>query len=100
MVNIFFKTYGCQANVADSTFLITHLVNCGRVVSCEEEADFIVVNSCAIREKAEQKLFSYLGKLALLKEDKPYLRVGVIGCVASYRKRDIRTRDDKENLLQ
>ncbi len=99
MVNIFFKTYGCQANVADSTFLISYLSNRGRVVSCENEADFIIINSCAIREKAEQKLFSYLGKLALLKEDKPYLRVGVIGCVASYRKRDIFEKFDHVNFV-
>lgn len=95
MVNIFFKTYGCQANVADSQGLITYLEGLGcSVVDAEQKADLIVINSCAIREKAEQKMFSYLGSLAALKQERPYIRIGVIGCVASYRKKEIYERYD------
>ncbi len=90
MITIYFKTYGCQANVADSDQLISYLNDLGCItVDTEAEADLIIVNTCAIREKAEQKLYSYLGSLLELKEGRPYIRIGVIGCVASYRKKEI-----------
>lgn len=100
MIAIFFKTYGCQANVADSEGLIKYLESLGcRKVETEQEADLIVVNTCAIREKAEDKLFSYLGELAPLKKIKPYLKIGVIGCVASYRKKELYQRFDHVSFV-
>ena len=100
MVAIFFKTYGCQANVADSQGLITYLESLGcKNVSTEAEADMIIVNTCAIREKAESKMFSYLGGLVEYKAKKPYLRLGIIGCVASYRKKEIYQRFDHVNFV-
>lgn len=90
MIAVFLKTYGCQANVADSAGIATFLEGLGCFpVASEAEADLIIVNTCAIREKAEQKLYSYLGELAPLKETKPFLKIGIIGCVASYRKQEM-----------
>ncbi|HBS47767.1 TPA: tRNA (N6-isopentenyl adenosine(37)-C2)-methylthiotransferase MiaB [Candidatus Dependentiae bacterium] len=100
MINLFFKTYGCQANVADSAHLQSFLGSLGvGVVESEIDADLIIINSCAIRDKAEQKMFSYVGQLADLKRKKPYLRIGVIGCVASYKKDELFSRFDHINFV-
>ncbi|MFA6991281.1 MAG: MiaB/RimO family radical SAM methylthiotransferase [Candidatus Babeliales bacterium] len=89
MVTFFNKIYGCQANFADSQGLAKFLVELGcKQVMAEKDADLIIINTCAIREKAEQKLYSYIGRLAELKKDKPHLKIGVIGCVASYKKKE------------
>lgn len=89
IITFFNKTYGCQANFADSEGLSRFLKELGCTqVNSEVEADLIIINTCAIRDKAEQKLYSYLGKLAILRNEKPYLKIGVIGCVASYRKKE------------
>jgi tRNA-2-methylthio-N6-dimethylallyladenosine synthase len=100
MVTVFFKTYGCQANVADSQGLLCYLefLGCEKVEN-EDQADLIVINTCAIREKAEQKMFSYVGQLAQYKKTKPYLKIGIIGCVASYRKQELYQRFDHINFV-
>ena len=95
MINFFIKTYGCQANAADSQAVSNYLQDLGcHKVGSREEADLILINTCAIREKAEQKVFSYIGELAPLKVEKKYLQVGVIGCIASYRKKELLSRFD------
>jgi len=100
MTSYFFRTYGCQANVADSQGLMQYLDELGCApAQTEAEADVIVVNTCAVREKAEQKLWSYLGELADIKRAKPYVRIGVIGCVASYKKKEIYQRFDQVNFV-
>lgn len=100
MIQVFFKTYGCQANVADSEGLATYMAGLGvKKVEAEAEADLIMVNTCAVRDKAEQKMFSYLGELIEYKKVKPYLKIGVIGCVASYRKQEIYDRFDHINFV-
>jgi len=100
MINIFFKTYGCQANVADSTNLQKYLEDLGCIsVGNENDADLIIINSCAIREKAEQKMFSYLGQLLKIKQTRPYIRIGLIGCVASYKKAEAFKRFDHLNFV-
>lgn len=100
MITFFFKTYGCQANVADSESIAQYLKALGcDDVPTEEEADLIIVNTCAVRDKAEQKLFSYLGRLSDLKRTKNYIKLGVIGCVASYKKKEIYDRFDQVNFV-
>jgi len=95
MINYFIRSYGCQANVAESQAIANHLAFLGcQEVNCEALADLIVINTCAVREKAEQKLWSYLGRLADIKRKKPFLRIGIIGCVASYKKQEIYQRFD------
>ncbi|MCK4499688.1 radical SAM protein, partial [Candidatus Babeliales bacterium] len=99
-IQVFFKTYGCQANVADSQDFARYLALLW-VTECdsEKDADLIIVNTCAIREKAENKLYAYLGDLITLRKAKPYVKLGVIGCVASYRKQEIFTRFDHINFV-
>lgn len=100
MITYFFKTYGCQANVADSQGLAKFLDGLGCCeVQTEAEADLAIVNTCAVRDKAEQKLFSYLGELAEHKKIRTYMKIGVIGCVASYKKKEIYQRFDLVNFV-
>ncbi len=70
-------------NVYDSEQIAERLHRLGYVMGTRvEEADLIIINTCSIREKAEQKAFSFLGRLAKMKREKPRLMVGVCGCVA------------------
>jgi len=83
--SFFIRTYGCQMNENDSERIAGILAAAGAVpAGSEEEADILILNTCAVREKSEDKLYSYLGRLAALKKRRP-LRVGVVGCVAQLR---------------
>ena len=76
-------TFGCQMNVHDSDRMAVVLVAAGGIaVDRAEDADLVVFNTCSVREKAEQKLRSEVGKLAPLKRERPDLVVAVAGCVA------------------
>ena len=79
---VFVSTFGCQQNEADSERLygMAHAMGYADAAT-EEEADLILINTCAIREHAELKVLSYLGTLKALKEKKPALLVGVCGCM-------------------
>ena len=80
---LFVKTYGCQMNVYDSERMVEALGATGYVTtSVVEEADMVLLNTCHIREKASEKLYSDLGRLRKLKALKPEMKVGVAGCVA------------------
>jgi len=80
---LFIKTYGCQMNVYDSERMAEALGADGYVTTeVIEDADMVLINTCHIREKASEKLFSDLGRLRPLKEAKPSLKIGVAGCVA------------------
>ncbi len=80
---LFVKTYGCQMNVYDSERMTEALGTKGYVpTDVIEDADMVLLNTCHIREKASEKLYSDLGRLRKLKLTKPDLKVGVAGCVA------------------
>lgn len=79
---VFIRTYGCQMNEYDSRKLLKILENNFHPVERAEQADLILVNTCSVREKPEQKLYSLLGELSALKRENPRLLVGVGGCVA------------------
>ncbi len=77
------ETWGCQMNTHDSEKLAGILEEMGyRPAPDPDQADVILLNTCSIREKAEEKIFSRLGALRPLKEANPYLIIGVCGCVA------------------
>ena len=82
---IFIKTFGCQMNEYDSTKMADLLnVQEGMVsTDCPEEADVILLNTCSVREKAQEKVFHQLGRWKPLKSKKPELLIAVGGCVAS-----------------
>jgi tRNA-2-methylthio-N6-dimethylallyladenosine synthase len=76
-------TYGCQMNKYESERMAGILVGLGyEITSQTRSADLILLNTCSIRDKAEQKVYSQLGQLKWLKRDNPDLIVGVCGCVA------------------
>jgi len=80
---LFIKTYGCQMNVYDSERMAEALGASGYIpTDTAEDADMVLLNTCHIREKASEKLYSDLGRLRALKAEKPGLKVGVAGCVA------------------
>lgn len=80
---LFIKTYGCQMNVYDSERMAETLGAEGYVTTeVVEEADMVLLNTCHIREKASEKLYSDLGRLRPLKQANPDLKIGVAGCVA------------------
>ena len=80
---LYINTIGCQMNVYDSEQIAFQLVAMGyQQTSSLEKADLVILNTCSVRAKAEQKAFSFLGRLAKLKKKKPGLIVGVGGCVA------------------
>ena len=82
---LYIKTYGCQMNEYDSEKMADVLRACAGMEQTDqpEEADIILFNTCSIREKAEEKVFSDLGRVRPLKLAKPGLLIGVGGCVAS-----------------
>ena len=76
-------TFGCQMNQHDSERMTEVLRGAGFVQAEEPEgADVVLLNTCSVREKAEQKLRSEVGRLGLLKRRRPELLIGVAGCVA------------------
>ncbi len=82
---VFIKTFGCQMNEYDSSRMADMLNAAGGMQQTEnpEEADVILLNTCSVREKAEEKVFSHLGRFIPMKQRKPGLVIGVGGCVAS-----------------
>ncbi|RWR35223.1 tRNA (N6-isopentenyl adenosine(37)-C2)-methylthiotransferase MiaB [Sinirhodobacter populi] len=83
MKKLHIKTYGCQMNVYDSERMAEAMGAQGYVLTDDPaQADMVLLNTCHIREKAAEKVYSDLGRLRPFKEAKPDLRIGVAGCVA------------------
>ncbi|MFL2526067.1 MAG: tRNA (N6-isopentenyl adenosine(37)-C2)-methylthiotransferase MiaB [Candidatus Azotimanducaceae bacterium] len=98
---LFIKTHGCQMNEYDSS-RISDLMGSDHdyeMASCEEEADVLLLNTCSIREKAQEKVFHQLGRWRLLKNDNPDLVIGVGGCVASQEGQNIKKRAQYVDLV-
>lgn len=82
---VFIRTFGCQMNEYDSEKMVDVLGdgNPVEITQNPDEADIILFNTCSVREKAQEKVFSDLGRVRHLKENNPNLVIGVGGCVAS-----------------
>ncbi len=91
---LYIKTFGCQMNEYDSAKMHDVLAESEEIIQVDtpEEADILLLNTCSIREKAQEKVFSLLGKWKTWKQDKPELLIGVGGCVASQEGDAIRQR--------
>src|SRR6201989_1029716 len=81
----FIKTFGCQMNEYDSARMADVLHAGGDLAATDNpaEADVLLMNTCSVREKAEEKVFSLLGEWRKLKSERPHVLIGVGGCVAS-----------------
>jgi tRNA-2-methylthio-N6-dimethylallyladenosine synthase len=82
---LYIKTFGCQMNEYDSAKMGDVLENSNGMTRTDNpaEADVLLVNTCSVREKAQEKVFSLLGEWRLFKQQRPHVVIGVGGCVAS-----------------
>lgn len=98
---VYIKTYGCQMNEYDSSRLADLLHESHQLVRVDDPAcaDVLLVNSCSVREKAQEKLFSDLGRLHEWKIQRPHVVIGVGGCVASQEGEQIRARAPYVDLV-
>ena len=86
MPSVYIKTYGCQMNERDSEQVARSLVVRGyRLVDDETQADVILLNTCSVRDMAEQKAIGKMGMLQRLREKRPHLVLGYLGCMAQSR---------------
>jgi len=82
-MKVFLQTFGCQMNKLDSSLVETALRQAGfEFVDNATDADVVLLNTCSVRDHAEHRVLSHLGNLKRIKESKPGLVVGVIGCMA------------------
>ena len=87
---LFIETVGCQMNILDSEMVVASLRQCGYELTPEPSAaDAILFNTCSVREHAEEKVYSSLGKLKRLKESQPQKIIGVIGCMAQNHQKQV-----------
>ncbi len=97
---LFIRTYGCQMNVYDSERMAEALGGRGYVqTDTPEDADMILLNTCHIREKAAEKVYSELGRFKPLKAANPDLKIGVAGCVAQAEGEEIMRRQPMVDLV-
>lgn len=97
---LFIKTYGCQMNVYDSERMVEAMGAQGyEQTERAEDADMILLNTCHIREKAAEKVYSELGRMKPLKAAKPDLKIGVAGCVAQAEGEEIMRRQPLVDLV-
>jgi tRNA-2-methylthio-N6-dimethylallyladenosine synthase len=101
MAKLHLITFGCQMNEYDSERVAGLLTAEQRyeLTAAEDDADLILLNTCAIREKAEDKVFSKLGQLKQLKHRKPGVVIGVMGCMAQLRRQEIQARAPVVDLV-
>ena len=99
-MNIFLETYGCQMNFADSEVVASILGNAGHtIVSDSEAADLILINTCAIRDNAEQRIRHRLQDLRALQRRNARLRVGILGCMAERLQSQLMAEEDNVSLV-
>src|SRR5437016_8917779 len=97
---VYIETYGCQMNVADTELVLGHLAAHGyRQTTGPDTADVIFLNTCAIREHAEERVIGRLGELARYKRRRPDVRLGVTGCMAQHLRQRLRERAPHVDLL-
>ena len=81
--NLYIETVGCQMNVLDSELVLASLLRAGyEPVDSQSDADGVLFNTCSVRQHAEDKIYSALGRLKHVKERHPHKIIGVIGCMA------------------
>ncbi|SFL40286.1 tRNA (N6-isopentenyl adenosine(37)-C2)-methylthiotransferase MiaB [Shimia aestuarii] len=97
---LYIKTYGCQMNVYDSERMAEAMGGAGyETTESPDDADMILLNTCHIREKAAEKVYSELGRFKGLKAEKPDLKIGVAGCVAQAEGEEIMRRQPMVDLV-
>lgn len=99
MKKVFIETYGCQMNQADSGIVGKILSTSNYSITMDEnEADIILINTCAVRDNAEKRIHNRLHDLNALRKKKSYLKVGIIGCMAE-RLKDSLINEDRVDIV-
>jgi tRNA-2-methylthio-N6-dimethylallyladenosine synthase len=97
---LFVETYGCQMNVADTDLIGGILARDGYArAASAEEADVILINTCAVREKAEERVVARAVELAALKRKRPELVLGIVGCMAEHLKEGLAVRAPSVDVI-
>ena len=98
---LYIKTYGCQMNEYDSGKIIDVLQSKEKIELIDKpaDADIVILNTCSIREKAEEKVFHELGRIRKFKEKNKDLKIGVAGCVAAQEGKNIFKRAPYVNVV-
>lgn len=96
---VYIRTYGCAMNEHDSQKLYKILEKEYSPVDAAEKADLVLINTCSVRDKPEQKLYSVLGEMKALKESRPDMLIGVCGCVAQQEGQAILKRSKNVDLV-
>ena len=100
MKHVYFVSFGCQMNVLDSELVLGDFQRSGYKETDEmKHADVVLINTCSIREHAEDKVWSLLGRARQVKETKPHLKIGVMGCMAQRVKDEIVRRAPHVDLV-
>lgn len=95
--NIYIESYGCQMNLADSEIVCSILNRASYHLTKEiESADFILINTCAIRDNAEQRIRKRLHELKALQRNRPWVKIGILGCMAERLKNKLM--EEEENV--
>ncbi|MDR3187758.1 MAG: tRNA (N6-isopentenyl adenosine(37)-C2)-methylthiotransferase MiaB [Prevotellaceae bacterium] len=97
---LYIETYGCQMNVNDSEVVASVMRGQGYALcSAAESADLVLINTCSIRENAEQRVWGRLAELRALKRKKPQLMLGVIGCMAERLKEKLLEQEQSVDIV-
>ncbi|MDR1182764.1 MAG: tRNA (N6-isopentenyl adenosine(37)-C2)-methylthiotransferase MiaB, partial [Bacteroidales bacterium] len=86
---LYIETYGCQMNFSDSEIVVSILADDYDIVEQTESADLILINTCSIRDNAEQRIFKRLSELNALRRKNHRLQIGIIGCMAERLKEEL-----------
>jgi len=97
---LFVKTFGCQMNVNDSEYIAGELEQSGYSITEDiSKSDLILLNTCCVRAKVEQKIYSLIGKIKKIKENNPNVILGICGCMAQKEKENIFKRAPYVDLI-
>ena len=97
---VYIETYGCQMNFSDSEIVASLMLDEGYEISGDsKDADVILVNTCSIRDNAEQRVRKRLRELKALKKKNPFLKIGVIGCMAERLKEQLLEEEQSVDLI-
>ncbi len=100
MKKIYIETYGCQMNLADTEVVLSILKeNDFTIAQNEHEADVILLNTCSVRDNAEQRIYGRIGNLKTVKREKPAALLGIIGCMAERLKDNLTEQNKAIDLI-
>ena len=87
---VYIETYGCQMNLADTEIVQGILTTRGYELTQRiDDADIVLLNTCSIRENAENRIYGRLGNIKVIKNKKPNMIVGILGCMAERLRNDL-----------